>query len=194
MILKIANLISLLLAEAWFINSPDWEPAILFTTLLATLIAQEINSIKDKKTVNHVTKHDKNLYQKFLKDFPSLNGGIEFIKDFDFGNSFPSEKLDDLYHFYSVWNNAEMEFDNPIVEKQKKDLFEKNKSFLLNIGKYTSPGHNNWLTVMPSQYKINDFNIPKEMLDEIKILNDSATLIYEAHQNLIRILKKEIQN
>ncbi|MBU0626062.1 hypothetical protein KKH82_01185 [Patescibacteria group bacterium] len=42
--MKIGNLLSLLLAEAWFINSPDWEPAILFIGLLGALIAQEFKS------------------------------------------------------------------------------------------------------------------------------------------------------
>ena len=46
MILKIANIISLLLAEAWLIKSPDWEPAILFISLLGGLIAQEFKSIQ----------------------------------------------------------------------------------------------------------------------------------------------------
>ncbi len=44
MILKIGNLLSLLLAEAWFITSPDWEPAILFIGLFGALIAQERKS------------------------------------------------------------------------------------------------------------------------------------------------------
>jgi hypothetical protein len=30
MIIKIANLLALLLSEAWFIKNPDFEPGILF--------------------------------------------------------------------------------------------------------------------------------------------------------------------
>lgn len=193
MILKIVNIFSLLLAEAWLINSLDWEPAIVFLTLLGTLITQEVKSSQEKQK-NIITEHDKRLFSKLLKELPSTNGGIEFIKDFDFGNSFSSKKLDDLYNFDASWDNAECEFNNIHIEKSKKDFLEKLKQFLLNIGQYTSPGHNHWLTVIPSKYRMNNFSIPKEILEEIKLLNDSATLVYEAHQDLIRILKKEIQS
>jgi hypothetical protein len=192
MILKIANIFSLLLAEAWLISSPDWEPAILFITLLGTLLTQEIKN-SNKEPVNNITEHDKILFAKLLNKLPSTNGGIEFIRDFDFGNSFPSTKLDNLYEFDATWNNAESEFNNINIEKSKKEFLEKLKQFLHNVGQYTSPGYNHWLTVIPNKYRINDFNIPKEVLEEIKLLNDSATLVYEAHQDLIRISKKEIQ-
>lgn len=52
MILKIGNLLSLLLAEAWYINNPDWEPAILFIGLLVGLIAQELKSINSNNKLS----------------------------------------------------------------------------------------------------------------------------------------------
>jgi len=38
------NLLSLMLAEAWFIKTPDWEPAILFIGFLSALVIQELKS------------------------------------------------------------------------------------------------------------------------------------------------------
>jgi len=50
------NLLSLFLAEAWFINSPDWEPAILFISLLGTLITQEFKSIHSNDKLSQKEK------------------------------------------------------------------------------------------------------------------------------------------
>jgi len=56
MILKIGNLLSLLLAEAWFIKNPDWEPAILFIGLFGALIAQEVKSTKSNDNLSQKEK------------------------------------------------------------------------------------------------------------------------------------------
>jgi len=76
MILKIPSILSLILAGAWFIDSPDWEPVIVFIASFMTLLTQEIKN-SNKEPVNNITEHDKILFAKLLNKLPSTNGGIE---------------------------------------------------------------------------------------------------------------------
>ena len=181
MILKIANLVSLLLAEAWFINSPDWEPAILFITLLGTLIAQEIKS-KNDKPINNTSEHDKSLYEQFLKELP-FEGSIEFIRDHDFHYSFLLEDIKQLMKFTREWDNAEHEFLNNDLENDKKELFNKIKKFVYDSGMKTFPrgGMQSVMNDLDEEH-----NLTKSTRENIVLLNNYGDDIFELHQKFVR--------
>lgn len=182
MILKIANLVSLLLAEAWFIKSPDWEPAILFITLLGTLIAQEVRSENDTP-IKNITIHDKELYEIFLKELP-FEGSIEFIRDHDFHYSFALENIKQLIRFTREWDNAEHEFLNHDLENYKKELFNKIKNFVYDSGMKTFPMGEGVQTVMNNRDQ--EHALTKSTKENIALLNNYGNDIFALHQEFVR--------
>ena len=87
MMLKIGNLLSLLLAEAWFIGSLDWEPAILFIGLLAGLIAQEYKDINLNKKLSKKEKLE-SLYIKIHAMMEELIKTTKMHKETDLNSRF----------------------------------------------------------------------------------------------------------
>ncbi len=184
MILKIANLISLLLAEAWFVNQPDWEPAILFIGLFAGLIAQEI---KGQKSNDNKSEQDKFLFSKFLNDLPSNNGSIFFLSQHDFHNDFELSKLNQIRNFTRSWSNAEHEFLNKNLEKIRLELILKIDEFIYCSSMNTFAQGDGWQTSIPN-YK-EDGGIPESRQKSIAEMNDLSSSIVKKHQNLIRLSK-----
>ncbi|WP_345969429.1 hypothetical protein WCX72_08770 [Sulfurimonas sp. HSL1-6] len=187
MILKIANLIALLLAEAWLVSSPDWEPAILFIGFLSSLIIQEV---KDKTVTNQSNTHDKELFTKFLNDLPSGEGSIDFLRDHDFHNSFKLAKLDQLRDFARNWDNAEFEFLNKELEKARQDLLQTIFQFIDVSSHHTFPERDGWQTSIPN-YTDNG-EIPQRAKESIKKMNDLGDNIFAMHQTLIRLGKQQL--
>ncbi len=78
MILKIGNLLSLFLAEAWFVNSPHWEPAILFIGLFGALIAQELKGTHS----NHKLSQKEKLEALYIKIHEMIEELIKTTKTY----------------------------------------------------------------------------------------------------------------
>ena len=175
--IKLINLFALLGAVAWFARSPDWEPAITTLVLLSTLIGQEIvPSIKQNQS-----EHDINLLQNFLSVFPSNGRSVMFLKDHDLGGSFPAEDLEELTEFVHEWDNAEHEFKNQKIEGKRSNLLKLSKSFrsALSLSIF-SDGHGYF------SMELKDFEDRPHILEKRDRLNELASKVYEAHQELIR--------
>ena len=79
MILRIGNLLSLFLAEAWFITSPDWEPAIVFISLIVTLIVQEVKCHSSNSTLSQKEK----LESLYIKIHEMIEELIKATKNYE---------------------------------------------------------------------------------------------------------------
>lgn len=136
--------------------------------------------------------HDTDLLNSLLELLPST-GIMLFIKDFDFGNSFPLNRIDSAYKFVCEWENAEYEFQNTEIEMAKKVLWKTCFDFTQKVNRNTAPNHSGWQSVIPRGVDP-EFGLSQQILDEIKEINEAATEFYKSHQELIRIAKKILGN
>jgi hypothetical protein len=117
-----------------------------------------------------------------LARLPSNGKSVHFLREHDVAVSFPSEWLDPLYHFIHQWNNAEHEFNNPELEKKRLEFWNILNDFLKKLGLYTfSTDKEGWLST-----ELKNWEDRREMIETHQRLNESRTLAYEAHQNLVR--------
>ena len=172
MILKIGNLISLLLAEAWYINSPDWEPAILFIGLLGGLIAQELKGHYLNKKLSQKEKLEV-LYIKIHEMMEELIKTTKTYKETDLNSKF--SKLTSEVRIIAT---------QLIVNKYNRvaDLYSKWAS--LYIKAY--PESKNGISILYSsnsdptkQYK--------------KLEKEAYEIFYKEYEKLIENMRSEIQ-
>lgn len=180
---KIINLLCLILACAWFLKNPDWEPAITFLGLLAVLIGQAF-----LPQFNRVKERDKLLARKFLDEFPSNCQSCQFLKDHDIGNPFHNNSLKAIEKFVDTWGDAEHVFGIKIIEEIKKSLYEKCSKFLPSLYVNVSPAYRPDMLTMGMK----DWEDRKEILQKRDELNKMASAIYENHQQLIAKLNEII--
>ncbi len=175
---RLLNLLALLGAVAWSgAKWPDWEPAVTSLALLATLIGQEVSrSRKDRSQAR-----DRALFLRFKDEFPSTGKTTRFLKEFDIGNSFPADSLDDLDRFLTQWSNAECQFLDSRMESERKVLLVVGKEFNLRLSNSISPDARGRYSI-----KLHDMELRPDMLKLQGELNDLATRVYRAHQNLMR--------
>lgn len=187
MILKVLNLISLLVAEAWLILNFDWEPLIVFIGLLGSLITQEIKTSKIVMSDNKDSIHDKELFNELLSILPSTRNSIIFIKQHDFANSFQPNPLFDLYDFAYQWEIPEKEFLDSKLEKTKKQLLEKIDNLSELTRKNLVTKYNGFLSIDPygEGYSERDYKI----IEQMNKLGDEI-LFY--HQKLIKEGKQKL--
>ncbi|RLA84139.1 MAG: hypothetical protein DRG78_02305 [Epsilonproteobacteria bacterium] len=122
MILKIGNILSLFLAEAWFINSPDWEPAILFIGLFGALIAQELRSSSSDNKLSQKEKLEA-LYIKIHEMIEELIKATKAYEKTDLNSKFSKltaevrmiatqsivNKYNDVADLYNDWASLYIE-------------------------------------------------------------------------------------
>lgn len=132
---------------------------------------------------------DKLLFEKFLEELPST-GSIEFLKTHSFQNGFYLEYLRQILNFEQNWDDAEHEFINEKLENLRKELLENIKKFVYvnAIGSYSLG--DGYFTTTPDAYRLDDWNIPKHVIDKMQEMNDLADKVVELHQKFVRTAKK----
>jgi len=172
MILKIGNLVSLLLAEAWYINSPDWEPAILFIGLFVGLIAQERKGPDLDKKLSQKEKRE----VLYIKTHEMMEELIKTTKTY--------EETDLNSKFSKLTAEVRIIATQSIVNKYNSvaDLYDKWAS--LYIKAYPEP--KNGISILYSsnsdptkQYK--------------KLEKEAYEIFYKEYENLIENMRSEIQ-
>lgn len=157
-------------------DGPNWEPLVTSLVLLATYLGQELWSIRRN------SDHDRALFRMLLKDLPSGGKSMTFLNDHDIGSPFPSEWLSELDRFHESWVDAEHEFDNKKMNRQREKLLKSIKDFRSKLSVNVFSGGNGFLTMDLDGFE----ELPKkiEMRD---CLNEMATQVFLNHQELIRI-------
>lgn len=156
----------------------------LITSYFDRYLLEKQNNLKKKSFI----EKDNILFDKFLKELPS-NGSIEFLRTHSFQNSFYLEDLRQLLNFQEEWDNAEHEFIDKELEKLKKELLSSIKEFTHSnaMGSYSLG--NGYFTTTPDKYRLDDWNIPKQVIDKMQEMDDLADKVCIIHQNLIRTAK-----
>lgn len=157
----------------------------LFTVYFDKFLISKQSDLEKEKQL----KKDKELFNKFLEKLPS-NGSIEFLKIHSFENGFYLEDLRQILNFQEEWDNAEYEFLNEKLEKLRIELLINIKKFtnLNAMGSYSLGG--GYFTTTPDAYRLDDWNIPKHVIDKMKEMNSLADKVCNSHQLLIRTAKK----
>ena len=173
MILKIGNLLSLFLAEAWFINSPDWEPAILFIGLLGTLIAQEFKSIHS----NHKLSQKEKLEALYIKIHEMIEELIKTTKTY--------EKTDLNSKFSKLTAEVRMIATHSIVNKYNHvaDLY--NDWASLYIKAYPEPKDGIQILYSSNADPTKKYQKPEK---------DAFEKFYKEYEDLIQEMRSEIRN
>ena len=173
---KIGNQIALLLAVAWLITNPSWEPGILTTTLFFAWLGMEI--LPSRK----LSDHDIELINELKEMLPSDGESMILLKEHDFGDEFQSASLRQLDKFMYAWHNAEHEFNNRQLEEQKDKLLQACKNFRNKLAKHVSGLGHGYLSM-----HMEDFETRPKVLRAREEINRLATDAFKEHQVLVRI-------
>jgi hypothetical protein len=173
---KIGNQIALMLTLAWFARDPDWEQGILAVTFFFAWLGMEVFPGRG------LTEHDCKLFKAFTEVLPSDGPSLVFLKEHDLGGEFQSSCLDQIDEFLRTWQNAEHEFNNKKLEKQRKALIEVATKFRRELGNKVASAGNGYLSL-----GLQDLETRPHVLRSQDELNKLATEVYKAHQELIRL-------
>jgi hypothetical protein len=183
-IFKILNLIGLLGATAWMVSNFDWEPFVLFVTLLASFIV-----LIFRKDDNDEINADRKLFEKFNEDLPFFN--VDYIESTSLKSTFLINKLDPFFNFQIIWKDVHHTFLNKILEKKKKQLYKSNDEFARLIAEKTFSTHNPRLYRIPEEWEIND----KRGYDEVcRNIYDTQTKVVNDYNDFIQTAKKNIKS
>jgi hypothetical protein len=173
MILKIGNLLSLLLAEAWFIKTPDWEPAILFIGLFGALIAQEFKSTHSSDKLSQKEK----LEALYIKVHEMMEELIKTTKYY--------EKTDLNSKFSKLTAEVRMIASPSITKKYNyvANLYDDWAS--LYIKAYPKPKNGFQIIYSSNSDPTKKYKKPEE---------EAYQKFYQEYESLIKEMRSEIQN
>jgi len=127
---------------------------------------------------------DKRLFSQLLEALPS-DGVIKFVKDQDMGDIFIHKQVFPLYDFPHKWDNAEHEFRDAVLEKQRLNLLRLVERFSYQVSMNTFR-HGDVHQGMETEW-------PEERFEKVrKMLNDLGDEVVAAHQDLVRTAKKRL--
>lgn len=177
-------------------NAADyWVGAALIVGALLHNIANRYFIYKGQQSSlahvrGQVSKIDKELFDRFLEDFPSGSESINMLQQQDFANSFNIARLANLEKFVDGWNIVEREFLDVELEHMRKELWDICSSFCdkLSLGAYDLNG-GPIFSCIPDAYRGTD-NWPKHVDDKIDELNKLSTSCFERYKEFVRFGRK----
>lgn len=179
-IYRLLTLAGLLSAVAWWTAQGGWEPAITSIGLLAAFLYQDVP--REKSTL-----HDQQLFQQFLKDFPSSGRSAEFLKNHDVGGSFRKEELHEIEKFAYSWKTVEHELDNKYVNTYLTDLKKKCGDFLDLLAVNVMLSSSGVIRFIPDDWDMKPGRVKMK-----NKLNELASEAYKAHQAFILQARKHL--
>ncbi len=174
------------------LSGKDWHTDGDFNIQPNILRPEEaVSDITEAKTASppeSLGGHDQALSNLFLSEFPSQGKSAIFLRDHDLGSSFNFSELTEINNFLNSWDNAEHEFNNYELENKRHTLLVALKTFHRELSQHSSSTHReDWLSI-----GLQDMDVRKEMLDMRDRLNELGTKAFEAHQELVREIKRRL--
>ncbi len=176
-------------AEYWIGSS------LIFIALVHNLFSKWI-SLQEKNI--SITEHNKTieadtkLFTNFLEIFPSGCNSAYLLENHDFGGSFDNGSLSEIKQFVIEWNCPEKEFITPKFENLRKELLNKCNEFCRLLANKSSPtpsGH--MQSVLPHNQRGSKW--PEWVVNDIKEVNEMATIVFNLHQDFIKELRQKLK-
>ncbi len=185
----------LTLAELGSTSADYWLGFALIAIALAHnvfckwLVLQEcIQARADSEKAKEV---DRKLFSEFISLLPSTSGAAQFLEQHDFGNTFDLSRFHPIDQFVYDWNCPEKTFLDESLESIKMDFWNKSRELSILIGRKTGPLRSGRQSVLTEEY-LGAFNIPEEYEEDIKLLNQKATDLFQIHQKLTSQCRKKL--
>ena len=168
----------------------DWVPIALSAIAAVLLICDRILPVGSLGSENP-NPHDEELIQLVREKL--LKENIQhFVRMHDFGNSFPRKRVDPFLEACDTWVGPKYEFVDAEMQAVWLEAYAAICDFALEVAASTAPawGNPEWQTVHP---KSADPELPSERtLAEIKLLNEKASKMMEALDQLERLAKQRL--
>ncbi|MBU0656868.1 MAG: hypothetical protein KJ914_17235 [Gammaproteobacteria bacterium] len=181
------------IAEGWTFQ---WEPIAVFFVTFVTFIELDARQAgtTDISSPGKTQPHpaDVKLFNDFLELLPSVLV-TEHLHEFDFIQPFRAEYLQPIDDFKYKWANAEHRFIDPEVEEKRLDLYNAVKNFLSILAKNTSQNSKGFQAVRHDRHA-DDYDPEREARygQEAAEINDSADLVFEKHQELVKTGRQKL--
>lgn len=185
-LIDVISIFSLLAAEAWFLKgyfagNTEFEPLITLLGLIALALAKDPLI---EKTRPKSIEYDRLIFKDFLATLPPDNT-TRFLKDHDFGNSFPQSEIRPLYNFVENWDKVDKEFINKKLEEKKKSFYKEARNLASEIASRTVPVRGDHISVFPDHMR-NIGERPPSVIEDAKILNSLSSNFITIYENFIR--------
>jgi hypothetical protein len=133
---------------------------------------------------------DARLFSELLALLPSTEGVIPFLREHDFGASFPREALDPLMRFLRDWDTADHEFLDETIDEGRRGLLAAVKKFM---PLYAIETFVNELDAtrqeVPRQWRVEDRHRYQRV---VRQLNEAADEIVKRHQEVVRLARRTL--
>lgn len=153
------------------------------------LILQE--GVLTKVDADREKEVDRNLFNNFIELLPSSSGAAQFLELHDFGGTFDLDRFSPIDSFIYDWNCPEKSFLDKSLESIKTEFWAKSRELSILIGRKTGPTRNGRQSVLTDEY-IGAYNIPEEYEEDIRLLNQKATELFQIHQNLVKQCRQKL--
>jgi len=121
-----------------------------------------------------------------LKVLPST-GSIKFLREKDFGYLFKLKDLDEAYFFLEQRKGPEHEFLDPSLEKARKQLISRLRTFLCDLESNTWP-NGDWQGV-DRNLELTDWPLYTQTIER---LNRESTQVCKTYDTLIKMGRKKL--
>jgi len=185
----------LLFTVLWFLygysqDKIDWTAGLMAIAALAGIFAKK--SLSDASDLGKTnSKHDTKLFEKFLTDLP-MQPTIQLLKDHNFENSFNKDSIQPLFDFVYDWSNADHEFKNRKIERDRKKLLAQAQDLADKIIEHTTPvGDGRLLSVFSDSLRAKGER-PDHVSRSAKILNERAEVFVRVYEAFVRKCRNKI--
>lgn len=134
---------------------------------------------------------DSRLFDEFIELLPSSSGAAQFLEQHNFWNTFDLERFHPIDTFIHDWDCPEKSFLDESLESTKVEFLNKSRELSELIGLKTGPTRSGRQSVVPDEYRT-EYNVPKQYQDDIEMLNQKATDLFNIHQRLVRQCRQKL--
>jgi len=193
-----ALFIVLLLATAlWFLyghsqDKIEWSAGLMAIVALAGMFAKK--PLSDAFGLGKTnSNHDTKLFEKFLTDLP-MQPTIQLLKEHNFGDPFNKDSIQPLFDFVRDWSNADHEFKNRKIERDRKKLLAQAKDLADEIVEHTTlVGDGRLLSVFSDSLRAKgEWERPDHVRRSAKILNERAEAFVPVYEAFVRKCRDQI--